>query len=318
MELNEEIKTPTEKICTNCVNCGYDCFCGYNALHCNIHGSLETPSTGKLDEKAENCPDFKAGPNMVVKSEPIVAVEAPKLTYDTIQMPTYDEALEKTFPDYDNFDCLYGKMGASDELAKFTKTISYKVKLDPPENGRDYRIKQLPVYPKFLELFDGKESVGDITLFDVNMKFSKEQFQEALKEDEERNALADAAAEIMDNMKAENRFAFDAPLKDSDYTILKKHIKNTDRFKNYEDLLSDSFRDMLPDFAKMGEESGNPIDFNPDLSLFLQEPEYEDEGEAGDEETDFGPFTPDVDSASDGGFMPTMGVHKSEWNVEKG
>ena len=309
MESNEEMKTPIKKICTACVNCGYDCLCGYNALHCSIHGSLETPSVGNLDEKAENCPDFKAGPNMVAKNEPIVAVEAPKLTYDTIQMPTYEEALEKTFPDYDNFDCLYGKMGASDDLARFTKTISYKVKLDPPENGRDYRIKQMPVYPKFLELFEGKESVGDITLFDVNMKFSKEQFQEALKEDEERNALANASVEIMENMKAENRFAFDAPLKDSDYTILKKYIKDTDRFKNYSALLSDSFVEMLPDFAKMGEESGNPVDFNPTFAMFMSEPE---EGEEGDD------FDTAEDDASDCGFMPTSGAFESDWTVEKG
>ncbi len=284
MEPNEKVnataQTEIKKECENCVNCQYDTFCGYNALHCNIHGALETIPVEQLSEKAKSCPDFK--PKEEIKTNttsetrdphdsryqntaPVAA--KPKLTYDTLDLPTYEEALEKTFPDYDDFECLRGKMGASGELIKFTKVIYYKVKLDPPENDRDYFIKELPVYPKFLELFEGKKSVSEITLFDVNRMFSKEKFEKALEEDERYNAIADAAAEIMQNMKKENRFAFNAELKESDIEILKKHIKDTDGFTNYGDLLTDSFREMLPDFDQFGE-SGVQLDFNAIPEMF--------------------------------------------------
>lgn len=167
------------------------------------------------------------------------------LTFETLDLPTLDEVVGKTEPDYDDFEVLLGKMGACDELTEFTKVFYYKEKVDPPVNGKDYRIKQLPKYPKFLALFEGKETINDITLFDVNRMFNKEQFGEALEVDERKNALADAAAEIMDNMKKENRFSFDAELKESDLAILKKWIKNTDGFLSYDDLLADSFREIL-------------------------------------------------------------------------
>jgi len=240
----------------------------------------------------------------------------PELTYDKLELPSYEEALEKTFPDFDDFDCLHGKMGASDELTQFTKVINYKVKLDPPENGRDYLIKQMPVYPKFLALFEGKKSVSEITLFDVNRIFSKEKFEKALEEDERNNAIANASAEIMDNMKKENRFAFDAPLKDSDLEILRKHIKDTEGFKNYGDLLSNSFRDMLPDFTKIGVESGIPLDFNPTSDMFFLNNTTAEKGDEDvEQEPIFKPFS-DNDSPEIGGgmFMPTP----EAWNVEEG
>ena len=132
--------------------------------------------------------------------------------------------------------------------------------------------------------------------------FNKEQFEEALEEDERKNALAQAAAEIMDNMKKENRFSFDAELKESDLAILKKWIKNTDGFLSYDDLLADSFREMLPDFTKMGEECENPIDFNPNPEDIMFMPPM-DQGDYGDDEE----ATGDI-----GSFMPTPVA----WNVE--
>ena len=118
------------------------------------------------------------------------------LTFETLDLPTLDEVVGKTEPDYDDFEVLRGKMGACDELTEFTKVFYYKEKVDPPVNGKDYCIKQLPKYPKFLALFEGKETINDITLFDVNRMFNEEQFEEALEEDDRKNALADAAAEI--------------------------------------------------------------------------------------------------------------------------
>ena len=221
------------------------------------------------------------------------------LTFETLDLPTLDEVVGKTEPDFDDFEVLRGKMGACDELTEFTKVFYYKEKVDPPVNGKDYRIKQLPKYPKFLALFEGKETINDITLFDVNRMFNKEQFGEALEEDERKNALADAAAEIMDNMKKENRFSFDAELKESDLAILKKWIKNTDGFLSYGDLLADSFREMLPDFAKMGEECENPIDFNPNPEDIMFMPSM-DQGDYGDDDGE--------EAAGDiGSFMPTPG-----------
>lgn len=328
MEPNEKVnataQTGIEKKCENCVNCQYDTFCGYNALHCNIHGALETIPAEQLSKKAKSCPDFKPIDNSIPEPEDgvvhahtkegLTVVKKEKLTYDTLDLPTYEEALEKTFPDYDDFECLRGKMGASGELIKFTKVIYYKVKLDPPENGRDYFIKELPVYPKFLELFEGKKSVSEITLFDVNRMFSKEKFEKALEEDERNNAIADAAAEIMENMKKENRFAFNAELKESDIEILKKHIKDTDGFTNYGDLLTDSFREMLPDFDQLGE-SGVPLDFNAIPEMFFMG-NATDEGDEGEEqEPMFDPFSQDNGPEIGGGrFMPTP----EAWNVEKG
>jgi hypothetical protein len=101
-------------------------------------------------------------------------------------------------------------------------------------------------------------------------------------------------------MKKENRFSFDAELKESDLAILKKWIKNTDGFLSYGDLLEDSFREMLPDFAKMGEECENPIDFNPDVNMFVPPMDQgDDDGE---------------EAAGDiGSFMPTPGG----WNPYK-
>lgn len=227
------------------------------------------------------------------------------LTFETLDMPTYDEVVSKTLPDYDDFDVLRGKMGACDELAEFTKVFYYKVKVDPPVNGKDYRIEQLPKYPKFLALFEGKKTINEITLFDVNNKFNKEQFDEALEEDNRRNALAEAAAEIMQNMKKENRFSFDAELKESDLAILKKWINDTEGFATYRDLLSDSFCAMLPDFAKLGEACENPIDFNMDPHAFFMP--QSDEGEEGTYVDDETP-TNDL-----GGFMPTAGG----WSVEE-
>ena len=247
--------------------------------------------------------------------EDIVVADKPKLTYDKLELPSYEDALKKTFPDLDDFDCLYGKMGASDELAQFTKVINYKVKLDPPENGRDYLIKQMPMYPKFLALFEGKKSVSEITLFDVNRMFSKVEFEKSLEEDERNNSIANASAEIMDNMKKENRFAFDVPLKDSDLEILRKHIKDTEGFKNYGDLLSDSFRDMLPDFAKIGEESGIPLDFNPTADMFFPDNATAEEGDEDvEQEPIFKPFSDDYSPEIGGGsFMPTP----EAWKVEE-
>lgn len=227
------------------------------------------------------------------------------LAFESIDMPTYDEVVGKTLPDYDDFEVLRGKMGACDELAEFTKVFYYKVKVDPPVNGKDYRIEQLPKYPKFLALFEGKKTINEITLFDVNNKFNKEAFEEAIQEDEFNNNLAEAAAEIMKNMKHEHRFSFDAELKESDRVILKKWIKDTDGFTTYRDLLSDSFRDMLPDFAKLGEACENPIDFNMNPNIFFAP--QTDEGAEGEYEEDETP-TNDL-----GGFMPTAGG----WSVEE-
>ena len=205
------------------------------------------------------------------------------LTFDTLEIPTYDEVIGKTESDFDDFEVLRGKMGASDELAEFTKVFYYKEKLEPPVNGKDYVIKQLPKYPKFLALFEGKTSINDITLFDVNRLFNKDEFEEALKEDEYGNAIADAAAEIMENMKKENRFSFDAELKESDLEILRKHVKDTDGFETYSDLLSESFTDMLPEFLKMSPDDENHVDLD-----FVMDDQHDDD----DEEE---------------GFMPTQG-----------
>jgi hypothetical protein len=206
-----------------------------------------------------------------------------QLTFDTLELPTYDEVIGKAEADFDDFEVLRGKMGASDELAEFTKVFYYKEKLEPPVNGKDYVIKQLPKYPKFLALFEGKTSVNDITLFDVNRLFNKDEFEEALKEDEYGNAIADAAAEIMDNMKNENRFSFDAELKESDLEILRKHVKDTDGFETYSDLLSESFTDMLPEFLKMSPDDENHVDLD-----FVMDGQHDED----DEEE---------------GFMPTQG-----------
>lgn len=217
------------------------------------------------------------------------------LTFETLDLPTLDEVVDKTEPDYDDFEVLRGKMGACDEFTEFTKVLYYKEKVDPPVNGKNYCIKQLPKYPKFLALFEGKKTINDITLFDVNRMFNKEQFEEALEDDGRKNAIAEAAAEIMQNMKKENRFSFDAELKESDLTILKKWIKNTDGFVSYGDLLADSFHEMLPDFAKLGEECENPIDFNPEDIMFMPSM---DQGDHGDDEEAAGGI---------GSFMPTPG-----------
>jgi hypothetical protein len=222
------------------------------------------------------------------------------LTFETLDLPTLDEVVDKTKPDFDDFDVLHGKMGVCDEFTEFTKVFYYKEKVNPPVNGKDYRIKQLPKYPKFLALFEGKETINDITLFDVNRMFNKEQFDECLKEDEHKNALTEAAAEIMQNMKKENRFSFDTELKESDIAILQKWIKNTDGFLYYGDLLADSFREMLPDFTKLGEECENPIDFNQEDIMFMPPMEQSDYGD-------------DEESAGDiSSFMPTPGG----WNIE--
>ncbi len=63
------------------------------------------------------------------------------LTFDTLDLPTLDEVVDKTEPDFDDFDVLRGKMCACDELTEFTKVFYYKEKVDPPVNGKDYRIK---------------------------------------------------------------------------------------------------------------------------------------------------------------------------------
>jgi hypothetical protein len=222
-----------------------------------------------------------------------------KLTFDNIKFPTLEEVLDKTEPDFDDFDVLRGKMGACDELTEFTKVFYYKVKVDPPVNGKDYRIEELPKYPKFLALFEGKKSVSEITLFDVNRMFNKEQFDESLAEDERNNALSEAAAEIMENMKKENRFSFDAELKESDLEILRKHVKDADGVTVYSDLLADSFCEMLPDFAKMGEECDNPIDFNPDVNMFVPPMGQGDHDDGEEAAGDIGSFMP-----TPGGWNP--------------
>ena len=228
------------------------------------------------------------------------------LTFESIDMPTYDEVVGKTLPDYDDFDVLRGQMGACDELAEFTKVFYYKVKVDPPVNGKDYRIEQLPKYPKFLALFEGKKTINEITLFDVNNKFNKEEFEEAIQEDEFKNNLAEAAVEIMKNMKKEQRFSFDAELKESDLVILKKWINDTDNFTTYRDLLSDSFCDMLPDFAELGKSCESPIDFNVGANVLFA-PQVDEGEECACEEEE----TPTNDLGS---FMPTAG---GGWNVEE-
>ena len=57
---------------------------------------------------------------------------------------------------------------------------------------------------------------------------------------------------------------------------------------------------MLPDFAQLGEECENPIDFNPDVVMFMPPM---DQGDNGDDEEAAGDI---------GSFMPTPGG----WNVE--
>ena len=86
-------------------------------------------------------------------------------------------------------------------------------------------------------------------------------------------------------------------MKESDMAILKKWIKDTDGFLSYGDLLEDSFREMLPDFAKMAEECENPIDFNPNPEDIKFMPPM-GQGVYGD----------DKEAAGDiGSFMPTPG-----------
>ena len=118
--------------------------------------------------------------------------------------------------------------------------------------------------------------------------FNKEQFDTALEEDEHRNKLSEAAGEIMQHMKDENRFSFDAPLVESDIEILKKYMDDVDGISAFDDLLNESFSEMLPDFMQMGAEAAE-IDFNPTASMF---------------NAIYGPVE---DNEDNGGFIPTPG-----------
>ena len=248
-EPSTKTTTETVKHCVGCKHHAYDTFCGYNALCCNIHGALEGQyQASELDEKAKNCPDFEATELGEVQDaeSPSPATISRTVTYDTLDLPSYDEALKQTLPDFDDFSVLRGKLGISKEFSEFTTAIRYKVKVDPPINGRDYRVDDMPKYPKFLALFSEKTHVGEITLFEVNELFSKEKFTAALDEDRKNNALAEASAKIMNHMQEEERFSFAAPLTESDLAILKEYFPDTSPYTNFTDLLSKAFIDMLP------------------------------------------------------------------------
>lgn len=248
-EPSTKTTTETVKHCVGCIHHAYDTFCGYNALCCNIHGVLEGRyQASELDEKAKNCPDFEATElgEVHAAESPSPATVSHSVTYDTLDLPSYDEALKQTLPDFDDFSTLRGKLGISKEFSEFTTAIRYKVKVDPLINGRDYRVDEMPKYPKFLALFSGKTRVGEITLFEVNELFSKEKFTAALDEDRKNNALAEASAKIMKHMQEEERFSFAAPLTESDLAILKEYFPDTSPYTNFTDLLSKAFIDMLP------------------------------------------------------------------------
>ena len=70
------------------------------------------------------------------------------LTFETLDLPTLDEVVGKTKPDFDDFDVLRGKMGACDELTEFTKVFYYKEKVDPPVKGLPHQaVAQVPQVP---------------------------------------------------------------------------------------------------------------------------------------------------------------------------
>ena len=157
--------------------------------------------------------------------------------YENSKLPTYEEAVKLTFPDYDNFDDLKGVHGASGILAEYTKSITYKVKLDPPVDGRDIDFKTIPAYPKFVELF-GKTNPWEITVADVEKMFNKEWYDEKIAKEICSDKLQSAAIEIMNEMKAEGRFDFKAKLKDTDLDIIKKHCPDFDgNPETYADIL---------------------------------------------------------------------------------
>ena len=69
-----------------------------------------------------------------------------------------------------------------------------------------------------------------------------------------------------DTMEAFKLPEFDAELKESDLEILRKHVKDTDGFETYSDLLSESFTDMLPECLKMSPDDENHHSADFDVS----------------------------------------------------
>ena len=132
-------------------------------------------------------------------------------TYDQSKLPTYEEAVKLTFPDYDNFDDLKGVHGASGILAEYTRSITYKVKVDPPVDDCDVEFKTIPAYPKFVELF-GKQNPWEITIADVEQMFNKDWYDEKIAKEICSEKMQDAAIKIMEKMQVEGRFDFKAKL----------------------------------------------------------------------------------------------------------
>lgn len=169
--------------------------------------------------------------------------------YDTAPFPTFEEAIAQTKPDFDDFSSLKGQLGASDQLHEFTREITCKVKLNNVRNGKDYATMTIPVYPKFLALFN-KERACDITLFDVNQMFNKEQFEQEMADDNEACELQYAAVEIMGNMKEENRFDFNAELNQADLDVIKKYLPDFEckPGMKYSDIMQVDLDVCNPDF----------------------------------------------------------------------
>ena len=142
-------------------------------------------------------------------------------TYDQSKLPTYEEAVKLTFPDYDNFDDLKGVHGASGILAEYTRSITYKVKVDPPVDDCDVEFKTIPAYPKFVELF-GKQNPWEITIADVEQMFNKDWYDEKIAKEICSEKMQDAAIKIMEKMQVEGRFDFKAKLTDKDLAIIKE------------------------------------------------------------------------------------------------
>ena len=57
----KEEATTMERKCYNCENFYYDCFCGYNACSCRVHGSLDVDQKERHpDTAAESCAEYKS------------------------------------------------------------------------------------------------------------------------------------------------------------------------------------------------------------------------------------------------------------------
>ena len=146
-------------------------------------------------------------------------------TYDTLNLPTFEEAKALTKPDVDDFSSLSGKTHCkTDALHEFTSTIRYKVKVMPPDprTGKDYKILKMPKYPQFLKRF-GVDSISEISLMDVNAQFSPKTLSSILEESESDRRIIKAAYYIGCRMRRQNRL-ISGKMNDGDIKVIKTLI----------------------------------------------------------------------------------------------